>query len=147
MKYFFWFLLVLVGLFVAKVLFFPVHVGNQIVNTAYDTVSKTINADNAIYNYEWFKQTFEDINAAKVQLENADKAVSIFKEEAGVRTSWTFDDKQEAARLSSVALGLRNHLETLIADYNARAKMANRSMFQDGILPNYIEAVTFLIKK
>lgn len=45
-----------------KILFFPVKVINNTIQTWYDVIDKTINADNAIYNYEWFKQKYEEIN-------------------------------------------------------------------------------------
>ncbi len=130
-----------------KVVFFPVNVLEKEIQTGYDTVNKTLNADNAIYNYEWFKQTYEDINALKNQLINATVLADKFKVEAGDRSKWTFEDKQESARLDSVKLGLQNRLEQVIADYNARAKMSNRNIFQNSILPNYIDALTFIIKK
>jgi hypothetical protein len=45
-----------------------------------------------------------------------------------------------------VELGLQNHTETLIANYNARAKMANRNIFQNSILPSFIDALTYIKK-
>ena len=129
-----------------KVIFFPVHTAQQELNTAYDAVSKTINADNAIYNYEWFKQTHEDIEATKRKLDNASITLDVFKEEAGPRVDWTFEDKTESSRLGTIKLGLQNHLEQIIANYNARAKMANRNIFQNSILPDYLDALTFIRK-
>lgn len=64
----------------------------------------------------------------------------------GERSTWTFEDKNEDARLNSVVLGLENHLQTQIADYNARASMATRNIFEDHVLPNYIDALTFIRK-
>lgn len=132
--------------FTAKVIFFPAHVAQKELQTAYDVVDKTINADNAIYNYEWFKQTKEDIDAIRLKLDNASVMVDTFKQEAGDRKDWTFEDKNEYSRLNSVKLGLQNHLEQVIADYNARAKMANRNIFINGILPDFIDATTFILK-
>ena len=66
------------------------------------------------------------------------------KKELGDRVNYSFEDKQEIYRLNSVILGLENHLETLIADYNARASMANRNIFADKLLPNFIDALTIL---
>jgi hypothetical protein len=119
--------------------------GNEI-QTAHDVVDKTINADNAIYNYEWFKQTYEDINAQKAQLSNAQQTFDSFVAGSGDRKNWTFEDKNEYSRLSSVVLGIKNNLEQTIANYNARAKMANRAIFQNSILPNFIDALTFQLK-
>lgn len=140
-------LAVILGSFLIKVLFFPIHTAQQELNTAYDAVSKTINADNAIYNYEWFKQTFEDIQAVERQLDNAIKSkVDFMQSLSNNRTDMTFEDKQEESRLRSVVDGLYNHKQDLIANYNARAKMANRNIFENSILPNYLDALTFITK-
>jgi hypothetical protein len=56
-------------------------------------------------------------------------------------------DKQELSRLNSVLLWLQNHYETLIWDYNARSKMANRNIFVNWLLPSYIDALTFQLKQ
>jgi len=127
-----------------KILFFPVHTLQQELNTAYDAVSKTINADNAIYNYEWFKQQKEDIEATKNKYNNACISTDAFLEVVGERTDWTFEDKTEFSRLNSIKLGIKNQLEDIIATYNARAKMATRNIFQNTVLPSYIDALTFI---
>lgn len=139
-------LLVVGGSFIMRAVLFPVHTASKLIETGYDTVDKTLTADNAIYNYEWFKQQKEDIDATSKKLDIATKAVETFKVEAGARDSWTFEDKNESARLSAVAQGIEGSLKDMIATYNARAKMANRNIFQDGILPNYLDATTFIFK-
>jgi hypothetical protein len=65
---------------------------------------------------------------------------------AGDRNTWTFADKNESARLHAVAQGNENSLKTVIAEYNARGKMANRNIFENGLLPNFIDATTFIFK-
>lgn len=107
------------------------------VDTNYQIIQKTYNADNVIYNYEWFKQTYEDIQADDLKIANAQKSLDIYKENAGEQKNWTFEDKTEIARLGAVILGLQNHKEDLVATYNARAKMANRNIFQNN-LPMFI---------
>ena len=134
------------GILFSKILFFPVNTINKQIETAYGIQNKTINAENAIYNYEWFKQQYQDIQTTKAQLDNASIAVDLFKKEAGDRNNWTFEDKNEASRLESIKLGLKNNLEKTINDYNARASMANRKIFEDKLLPNFIEALTFINK-
>ncbi len=150
MKYFFIGVLVLGGLigagFLLNIIFFPVNTAQKMVETAYDAQDKVLNADNAIYNYEWFKQKKADIDASKVQLVNARVSQESFLQAAGPRTSWTFEDKTEDARLRSVVLGLENYLQSQIGDYNARASMATRNIFEDHVLPNFIDALTFIRK-
>jgi hypothetical protein len=127
-----------------NVIFFPVNTAQQLINTAYDAQSQVLNAENAIYNYEWFKQQYQNIEATKKQLVNARESRTYFEEAAGARENWTFEDKNEHARLSAVVLGIENNLETQIANYNARASMATRNIFEDSVLPSYIDALTFI---
>ena len=140
----------IVGLIIAgigiKLVFFPVHTAQQQLDTAYKTVDKVLDADNAIYNYEWFKQQHEDIQAKKTMLDNASIAVDNFEQTAGERSNWTFEDKNEYNRLNTIKLGIKNQLEQMIADYNARSKMATRNIFEDSVLPSYIDSLTFLKK-
>lgn len=137
----------LIGLSIGiKILFFPVNTVTKLIDTAYQAQDKVLNADNAIYNYEWFKQQYEDIRATKSKLVNARTTAKQFTEDAGDRSLWTFEDKTESARLNSVVLGLENHLEQQIADYNARSKMATRNIFENSVLPSYIDALNFIRK-
>lgn len=122
-----------------RVALLPVRVIDRGIETTEGIIDKTLNADNAIYNYEWFKQQIEDIKAIKNKQEIAQKAVETFKLEAGERSSWTFEDKNEYSRLSSISQGLQSQVEDLITTYNARAKMANRNIFESGIIPSVLE--------
>jgi hypothetical protein len=102
-------------------------------------LTKTFDADNMIYNYEWFKQQYQDIAAIGVKSDNAAVALKSFEASAGERSTWTFEDKQRDAQLASIALGLANQRASMIADYNARSQMANRSIFKTGDLPAQIQ--------
>lgn len=126
-------------LFALRVVLLPVHMANQALDTTYGVVDKTLNADNAIYNYEWFKQTFEDINALKNKVQISDNQIKQFVQDAGNRKDWTFEDKTEYSRLQSVKQGQMSMLEDVIATYNARSKMANRKIFENGILPSVFD--------
>src|SRR4051812_2283084 len=87
------------------------------VQTNQDIIKKTYNADNALYNYHWFKQVKEDIDATQQKTADAARAVKDFEAPAGPRDKWTFEDKTEDARLRAVAQGLRSHYNDLAADY------------------------------
>lgn len=136
----------LLGLIV-KAIFFPINVLNKEFQLGTDTVNKTLSADNAIYNYEWFKTQKQDIEATNKKLEIAILAAEAFDSSAGERKSWTFEDKGESARLHAIAQGIEGSLKDMIAQYNARLSMANRNIFTDGIVPNPIDAMTFIFKK
>lgn len=102
-------------------------------------IDKTIDADNVIYNYEWFHREYNDLQAMTPKLENAQAELKGFEDSAGPRTAWTFEDKQEHARLSSIMLGLKNQRATIVADYNAHASMSNREIFIGRSLPDHVE--------
>ena len=95
-------------------------------------INKTIDADNVIMNYEWFKQRHEDIGAIDSKIKGAQNAVDQFKEDAGERKDWHREDREEHSRLASVALGLTQQRADLAAEYNARSRMVNRSIFKTG---------------
>lgn len=140
-------ILALIGIFVIlpivvfflKVVLLPFFAVSKGVDSAYEIVDKTLSADNVIYNYEWFKSRFEAIKATENKRDIAKQTVINYKEFAGDRTNWTFEDKNEYSRLSTIHQGLSNHLEDLVAEYNAKSKMANRSIFKDGLIPSVME--------
>jgi hypothetical protein len=103
------------------------------IQTNRDIVAKTYNAENALYNYRWFKDRHESIKATEIQIENAMTAQENFRLSAGVRSTWTFEDKTEDARLGSVVLGLKNHYQEIVAEYNSRAKQVDRNIFIDDL--------------
>lgn len=104
---------------------------NRQVQLNRDIVEQTFEADNALYNYHWFKERAEAIKAQQTKVKNAAEAVITFEAAAGPREKWTFEDKTEHARLSSVVTGNKAHYEDLVAEYNARAKEADRAIFKD----------------
>lgn len=129
-----------------RIALLPVRAIDRSITTGEGIIDKTLTADNAIYNYEWFKQTAEDIKAIETKITNADEAVAAFEAGAGSRKDWTFEDKTEHARLSSIAQGLRSQYQDVVAQYNARAKMANRNIFLDGKIPSFIEIGSQFLK-
>ncbi len=98
-----------------------------------DIVTKTYNADSALYNYHWFKERQQAIIATEAQIQNAKDAQASFEATAGPRKDWTFEDKTEDARLGTVVLGLKNHYQEIVAEYNARANEADRSIFSQDL--------------
>ena len=131
---FLWFLGIAIG-----ILSLPFHTASNLVQTAHDITDQTINADNAVYNYEWFKQQYEDIQAFQNKVVIAQDAVKEFEASGEPRSSWTFEDKNEDSRLRAIEQGLKSQLEDMIATYNARSKMANRVIFKDGLIPDTLE--------
>lgn len=103
------------------------------VDSAHEIIDKTYDADNALYNYEWFKSQYEKIDAAEKQIDNTHMEVDDYKDMYGDPTEWDWQTKQDYSQLRTTFLGQKNHYESLVADYNARSKMANRNIFQNGL--------------
>lgn len=101
------------------------------VDTAHDIIDKTYTAENAIYNYEWFKTAYEKIQAQEKMIDNTILSIDDFKMMYGDPKDWDYIDKEEYARLKTVLLGQKNFYEGLVADYNARSSMDNRDIFKD----------------
>lgn len=135
-----WLLVIVILVFggiAIKVLFFPVHIADKSVDLAYGTTNKTMTAENAIYNYEWFKMQEESIESlykkedtAKKQLE---EYIKLLPEDKG---KWTRDDKNEVSRLQSIVSGIENMTNDAIAEYNAKSNMVNRVIFKDNLPSN-----------
>lgn len=102
---------------------------------AKDVIQKTLKADNVIQNYEWFKQQYQDYNAINQKIADADSAVKRFSRDAGSRDKWSFEDKNEYSRLSSIYDGLKYQRADVAATYNARSQMLNRELFKTNDLP------------
>lgn len=134
-------LLISVAIGVIKIAFFPAHVFNKSVDTAYQITDKTLDAENVLQNYEWFKQQYEDYNAIQKKIINAQLAVNDFEKNAGSRDKWTFEDKTEDARLQTIVTGLKQQEEDIIAEYNAKSKMQNRALFKTRDLPYQLESI------
>lgn len=127
-----------------RILFFPSHVISNTINTAHKVIDKTINADNAIYNYEWFKQKKNDIDAAEKNIQNTIQQIDSLKSDLPKeRKDWAQSDKSEMNRLQTILSWQKNYYNSLISDYNARSSMANRAIFQDSLVPNVIQAIQF----
>ena len=117
----------------------PKTVTTQI-DSAGQVIEKTYDADNAIYNYEWFKQQYADIQAAEKIITNTKVILDDYKDMYGDPKEWDWQTKQDYNSINTKYLGQKNHYETLVEDYNARASMANRNVFQDK-LPLHVDKI------
>lgn len=102
-------------------------------------ISQTMGTNNIINNYEWFKRQYNDIQAVDKKIIFAETQFNDFNAAAGPRSTWTFEDKTESARLMSIVTGLKSNRESMVSLYNARSQMANRSIFKTNDLPENIE--------
>lgn len=130
-------ILVLVSGFVLKVVLFPVNTLDKSIDTAYGVVDKTLDADNAIYNYEWFKDQEAHIRACLKNEEISKEEWDLFKSELPEdREKWTREDKQEESSLRNSYYALQKLTNLAIEDYNSKSQMANRNIFKDNLPSN-----------
>lgn len=97
--------------------------------------AKALDAENVIANYEWFKRQVQDVAAMDQRLTSQRAALDALEASAGPRSSWTFEDKTEHARLTSIIAGLEGQRASMVGEYNARTQMANRDLFRTSDLP------------
>ena len=91
-----------------------------------DLIDKTYNAEYCLANYEWFKDTYNDIQQSDTQIKNKQDQLDNFIKTAGDRTNWTFEDKQQYNSLSNEVTGLKNYRADLVGQYNSRTEQLNR---------------------
>lgn len=97
-----------------------------------DLNQKIQDADYAIDNYEWFKTQKQKIDQKKRQVQNVQDELQRFKDTYGNDSSeWSRTAQQRYSRLNSRLTGQQQMYEKLVADYNARASMQTRNVFND----------------
>lgn len=116
--------------------------GISIMSQPARVISKTLDADNMINNYEWYKTQYNDFKAINQKIKDAEGAVVKFKSDMGPRKDWDYEDKTEASRLSSIVDGLKYQKADIVSAYNARSKMANRTLFKSNDLPEMLTEYT-----
>lgn len=102
-------------------------------------LTKTFDADNMIYNYEWFRSQYQAVLAMDVQITNAQVSFESFKKDNGPRGKMDFSTGAEYDRLNAILLGLQNQRANYVGTYNARASQANRSIFMGKELPPVLQ--------
>lgn len=109
--------------------------------SAVGVAERTLDPDALIYNYEWFKTQYQDIRSFDTRIQNAQDALTSFNESyKGItRDKWPFEATQRETELNSILLGLKNQKALMVAEYNARAKMANRNFVKFDDVPDHIE--------
>jgi hypothetical protein len=95
----------LVGILIAAVL------GMKVALTPLDLISKTVNADQIIANYQWFYDQKSQIDATTAKWRIAEKAGMV------------------------EANGIQMVLMSMIGEYNSRSKQINRNMWKAQDLP------------
>lgn len=124
-----------------KTIWFPVNTASQSIDTAYEVVDETMTGENAIENYEWFKEQEAYIRQCLKNEEIAQKEYEIYISMLPAdRSSWDRQDKQEESSLRNSLYALQKLTNKAMEDYNARSEMANRNIFKDNLPSNITRA-------
>lgn len=134
------FVAMITGGWMLKAALLPVKTVTTQIDSAGDIIDKTYDAENAIYNYEWFKSQYQDIEATERIIGNTKTEMDAYKEMYGDASDWDWQTKQDYNSLQGKYLGQQNYYEDLVAGYNARSEMANRNIFKDK-LPLHVDKV------
>lgn len=110
------------------------------IDSAGNIIDRTYDAESAIYNYEWFKTQYEDIEATERIITNTKAEMNAYRDMYGNASVWDWQTRQDYNSLQGKYLGQQNFYEDLVADYNARSKMANREIFKDK-LPLHVDKI------
>jgi len=94
-------------------------------------IKKTYDTEYCLANYEWFKDTDQDIIQMVGQISNKEEQLKSFQESAGARTNWTFEDKQQYNTLTNELTGMKNYRLDLVAQYNSKTEQLNRVACKD----------------
>lgn len=132
------------GAYLAMVAFgivaLPFKTVTEQIKSGSEIIEKTYDPDKAITDYEWFKQRYEDIIACKQNAEATKKQITDFKETFGNASEWDIFNTQQYSRLQTTYTGEVQYCNDIIADYNARSKMATRNIFSDK-LPMFVDKI------
>ena len=124
-----------------KIILFPVDTIDKSIDMAYEVTNKTLTAENAIYNYEWFKDQEAHIRTCLKNEEIAKEEYDLYLEMLPEdREKWTREDKQEESSLRNSYYALQKLTNLATEDYNAKSEMVNRNIFNDNLPSNITRA-------
>lgn len=96
-----------------------------------EAIEQTYDTEQAIQNYEWFRQQYNDIEAQRAIIENNYDELDRFYETYGEDPDeWSRSTKERHSRIQQRITGNQNMLESMVGDYNARSQQANNELFK-----------------
>ena len=136
--------------FLAKVVFFQLAlvghtadtaagVAQNAVTQAGNVVNQTDDANNVIYNYEYFHNQYEAIVAAQQNAASFQQQLTSFQASAGPMSQWSWQEQQQYSVLSENLQGMTANIHSLVADYNAKSQMLNRAWLKSKDLPGQLD--------
>lgn len=96
-----------------------------------EVVEQTYDAEQAIQNYEWFRQQHNDIEAQRNIIDNNYDELDRFYSTYGENPDeWGRTAQERHSRIQQRITGNQNALEQMVAEYNARSEQANNALFK-----------------
>lgn len=128
-------LLVCIIVIGTKIIFFPVNVADKVIDTANGVVDKTLNANNAIINYEQYKDLYNGAKSQVQNIKNSEKGIADLKNLYGESPTWSKDVRQDYSHLKENIDGYSMQYQSLAKEYNSNSSKVNRNLFKDKSLP------------
>ena len=139
-----WIVVILILVFgglAIKVVFFPLNTIEKSVDTAYEVVKETMTGENAIANYEWFKEQEAYIRQCLKNEQIAQEEYDLYMNMLPTdRADWDRQDKDEEASLRNSLFALQKLTNKAMEDYNSHSNMGNRAIFKDNLPSNITRA-------
>ena len=142
---------IIFGIFglIFKTVLLPSYAANKTVDTGYGIVDKTMNADNALFNYEQFYDLYQGAKQQVMNINNCQKQIDNLKKTYGEDSSkWTKDIRNDLAFQQQTIEGYLMQYQKIISEYNSNSQKLNRNLFKAKELPyelplNYKELVIY----
>jgi len=122
--------------FIGKVVLFPVHVLDKTAETGYGIVDKTLNADNAIFNYEQFHDLYQGAKQQAVNISNSKNQINNLQETYGEDASkYPKDVRNDLSFQQQTLEGYLLQYQKIVSEFNSNSKKLNRELFKAKELP------------
>lgn len=90
-------------------------------------ISQTYDTQFCLSNYEWFKDTYNQIQQTDVKVQNdQDQLDNLMKVLPKDSSQWTFPQTQSYNNLTTDMTGAKNYKADLVGQYNSRASQLHR---------------------
>lgn len=119
-----------------KFLLFPLLVAEKVSETAHGVVEQTLNADNALSNYEQFKDLYNGAKQQSANIKSIEDQIQELKNMYGEPTEWSDGIREDYNFLNQTMEGHKQQYQRIISDYNSNASKLNRNLFKDSDLPS-----------
>lgn len=122
--------------FIGKAVLFPVHVLDKTAKTGYGIVDKTLNADNALFNYEQFHDLYQGAKQQVMNISNCKSQINNLKETYGEDASkYPKDVRNDLSFQQQTLEGYLLQYQKIVTEFNSNSQKLNRELFKSKDLP------------